>query len=202
MPQDGVCGTSCVAWYPPRMDGRLETATLGGGCFWCVEAVFKELRGVERVEPGYSGGHVENPTYEQVCTGRTGHAEVVQVKFDPRQISYREILEVFFSVHDPTTKDRQGPDVGPQYRSVIFYHDEEQRRTAEEVISELEARRVWERPIVTELAPFTAFYPAEEYHRDYFRRNPGQPYCQVIIAPKVAKFRKEHLQRLKAQPSR
>jgi len=137
-----------------------------------------------------------------VCTGRTGHAEVVQVKFDPRQISYREILEVFFSVHDPTTKDRQGPDVGPQYRSVIFYHDEEQRRTAEGVISELEARRVWERPIVTELAPFTAFYPAEEYHRDYFRRNPGQPYCQVIIAPKVAKFRKEHLQRLKAQPSR
>ncbi|MCA3748221.1 MAG: peptide-methionine (S)-S-oxide reductase MsrA [Rubrobacter sp.] len=184
------------------MDGRLETATLGGGCFWCVEAVFKELRGVERVEPGYSGGHVENPTYEQVCTGRTGHAEVVQVKFDPRQISYREILEVFFSVHDPTTKDRQGPDVGPQYRSVIFYHDEEQRRTAEEVISELEARRVWERPIVTELAPFTAFYPAEEYHRDYFRRNPGQPYCQVIIAPKVAKFREEHLQKLKAQPSR
>ncbi len=202
MPQKGVYGTSCVACYPPHMDGRLETATLGGGCFWCVEAVFEELRGVERVEPGYSGGHVENPTYEQVCTGRTGHAEVVQVKFDPRRISYREILEVFFSVHDPTTKDRQGPDVGPQYRSVIFYHDEEQRRTAEGVISELEARRVWERPIVTELAPFTAFYPAEEYHRDYFRRNPGQPYCQVIIAPKVAKFRKEHLQRLKAQPSR
>ncbi|BBL80156.1 peptide methionine sulfoxide reductase MsrA [Rubrobacter xylanophilus] len=180
------------------MDERLETATLGGGCFWCVEAVFDELRGVERVEPGYSGGHVENPTYEQVCTGRTGHAEVVRVWFDPRQISYRELLEVFFAVHDPTTKDRQGPDVGPQYRSVIFYHDEEQRRTAEEVISELEARGVWERPIVTEVAPFTAFYPAEEYHRDYFRRNPGQPYCQVVIAPKVAKFRKEYLQRLKA----
>ncbi|QYJ15897.1 Peptide methionine sulfoxide reductase MsrA 2 [Rubrobacter xylanophilus DSM 9941] len=180
------------------MDERLETATLGGGCFWCVEAVFDELRGVERVEPGYSGGHVENPTYEQVCTGRTGHAEVVRVWFDPRQISYRELLEVFFAVHDPTTKDRQGPDVGPQYRSVIFYHDEEQRRTAEEVISELEARGVWERPIVTEVAPLTAFYPAEDYHRDYFRRNPGQPYCQVVIAPKVAKFRKEYLQRLKA----
>ncbi|WP_041328376.1 peptide-methionine (S)-S-oxide reductase MsrA [Rubrobacter xylanophilus] len=180
------------------MDGRLETATLGGGCFWCVEAVFDELRGVRRVEPGYSGGHVERPTYEQVCTGLTGHAEVVQVSFDPREISYRELLEVFFAVHDPTTKDRQGPDVGPQYRSVIFYHDEEQRRTAEEVISELEARGIWDGPIVTEVAPFTAFYPAEEYHRDYFRRNPDQPYCRVVIAPKVAKFRKEFLERLKA----
>jgi len=180
------------------MDGRLETATLGGGCFWCVEAVFDELRGVRRVEPGYSGGHVERPTYEQVCTGLTGHAEVVQVSFDPHEISYRELLEVFFAVHDPTTKDRQGPDVGPQYRSVIFYHDEEQRRTAEEVISELEARGIWDGPIVTEVAPFTAFYPAEEYHRDYFRRNPDQPYCRVVIAPKVAKFRKEFLERLKA----
>ena len=188
-----------AAWYPQRrMDGRLETATLGGGCFWCVEAVFDELRGVRRVEPGYSGGHVERPTYEQVCTGLTGHAEVVQVSFDPHEISYRELLEVFFAVHDPTTKDRQGPDVGPQYRSVIFYHDEEQRRTAEEVISELEARGIWDGPIVTEVAPFTAFYPAEEYHRDYFRRNPDQPYCRVVIAHKVAKFRKEFLERLKA----
>jgi peptide-methionine (S)-S-oxide reductase len=175
-----------------------ETATLGGGCFWCIEAVFDELRGVEKVESGYSGGHVENPTYEQVCTGMTGHAEVVRVEFDPEEVSFREILEVFFSVHDPTTKDRQGADVGPQYRSVIFYHDEEQKRVAEEVIADLEAQGIWDRPIVTELAPFEEFYRAEDYHQEYFRNNPGQPYCQVVVAPKVAKFRKEHLERLKA----
>jgi peptide-methionine (S)-S-oxide reductase len=174
-----------------------ETATLGGGCFWCIEAVFDELRGVEKVESGYSGGHVENPTYRAVCTGMTGHAEVVRVEFDPEEVSFREILEVFFSVHDPTTKDRQGADVGPQYRSVIFYHDEEQKRVAGEVISDLEARGIWERPIVTELAPFEEFYRAEDYHQEYFRNNPGQPYCQVVVAPKVAKFRKEHLERLK-----
>lgn len=175
-----------------------EVATLGGGCFWCIEAVFDELRGVEKVESGYSGGHIENPTYEQVCTGMTGHAEVVQVTFDPEEVSYQEILEVFFSVHDPTTKDRQGPDVGPQYRSVIFYHDEEQKRVAEEVISDLEARGIWEDPIVTELAPFEAFYRAEAYHQDYFRNNPDQPYCRLVVAPKVAKFRRQHLDRLKA----
>lgn len=175
-----------------------EKATLAGGCFWCLEAVFEELRGIEKVESGYSGGHVPNPTYEQVCTGTTGHAEVVQLTYDPGVISYREILEVFFTVHDPTTLNRQGPDVGTQYRSAIFYHDEEQRRTAEEVISELEEKGVWEDPIVTEVTPFEAFYPAEEYHREYFRNHPDQPYCRVVIAPKVAKFRKQYLERLKA----
>lgn len=175
-----------------------EKATLAGGCFWCLEAVFEELRGIEKVESGYSGGHVPNPTYEQVCTGTTGHAEVVQLTYDPGVISYREILEVFFTVHDPTTLNRQGPDVGTQYRSAIFYHDEEQRRTAEEVISELEEKGVWEDPIVTEVVPFEAFYPAEEYHREYFRNHPDQPYCRVVIAPKVAKFRKQYLERLKA----
>lgn len=175
-----------------------EKATLAGGCFWCLEAVFEELRGIEKVESGYSGGHVPNPTYEQVCTGTTGHAEVVQLTYDPGVISYREILEVFFTVHDPTTLNRQGPDVGTQYRSAIFYHDEEQRRTAEEVISELEEKGVWENPIVTEVVPFEAFYPAEEYHREYFRNHPDQPYCRVVIAPKVAKFRKQYLERLKA----
>ncbi|WP_273842092.1 peptide-methionine (S)-S-oxide reductase MsrA [Rubrobacter calidifluminis] len=175
-----------------------EKATLAGGCFWCLEAVFEELRGIEKVESGYSGGHVPNPTYEQVCTGTTGHAEVVQLTYDPGVISYREILEVFFTVHDPTTLNRQGPDVGTQYRSAIFYHDEEQRRTAEEVISEFEEKGVWEDPIVTEVTPFEAFYPAEEYHREYFRNHPDQPYCRVVIAPKVAKFRKQYLERLKA----
>lgn len=175
-----------------------EKATLAGGCFWCLEAVFEELRGIEKVESGYSGGHVPNPTYEQVCTGTTGHAEVVQLTYDPGVISYREILEVFFTVHDPTTLNRQGPDVGTQYRSAIFYHDEEQRRTAEEVISELEEKGVWEDPIVTEVVPFEAFYPAEEYHHEYFRNHPDQPYCRVVIAPKVAKFRKQYLERLKA----
>jgi peptide-methionine (S)-S-oxide reductase len=175
-----------------------EKATLAGGCFWCLEAVFEELKGIERVESGYSGGHVENPTYEQVCTGTTGHAEVVQLTFDPEVISYREILEVFFTIHDPTTLNRQGHDVGTQYRSSIFYHDEEQRRTAEEVLSELESEGVWGAPIVTEIVPFEAFYPAEEYHREYFRNHPEQPYCQVVIAPKVAKFRKQYLEKLKA----
>lgn len=177
---------------------RTEVATLGGGCFWCLEAVYDELKGVESVESGYSGGHVENPTYRQVCTGTTGHAEVVRVTFDPEVISYREILEVFFTIHDPTTKDRQGADVGPQYRSVIFYHDEEQRQTAEEVIAGLEAEGVWGDPIVTEVVPFERFYVAEDYHQEYYRNNPYQPYCQVVIAPKVAKFRKQYLERLKS----
>jgi peptide-methionine (S)-S-oxide reductase len=177
---------------------RREVATLGGGCFWCLEAVYDELRGVEKVESGYSGGTVPDPTYRQVCTGTTGHAEVVQVTFDPEVVSFREILEVFFTIHDPTTLNRQGADVGPQYRSAILYHDQEQRRIAEEVISELEAERIWDDPIVTEVTPFEVFYVAEDYHKDYFRNNEYQPYCQVVIAPKVAKFRKQYLERLKA----
>ena len=170
----------------------------GGGCFWCLEAVYQELRGVEKVESGYSGGDVPNPTYRQVCSETTGHAEVVQVTFDPDEVSYRDILEVYFTIHDPTTLNRQGADVGTQYRSVIFYHDEDQKRTAEEVISDLETEGIWNSPIVTEVAPFDEFYVAEDYHQDYFRNNGFQPYCQVIIAPKVAKFRKEHLERLRA----
>jgi peptide-methionine (S)-S-oxide reductase len=175
-----------------------EVATLGGGCFWCLDAVYQELRGVEKVESGYSGGHVPNPTYRQVCSETTGHAEVVQVTFDPAQVSYKDILEVYFSIHDPTTLNRQGADVGTQYRSVVYYHGDDQRRVAEEVISELETEGIWPNPIVTEVAPFDEFYVAEDYHQEYFRNNGFQPYCQVIIAPKVAKFRKQHLERLKA----
>lgn len=175
-----------------------EVATLGGGCFWCLEAVYEELRGVEKVESGYSGGSSPDPTYREVCSGTTGHAEVVQVTFDPSMVSFREILGVFFTIHDPTTLNRQGADVGTQYRSVIFYHDEEQRRVAEEVISELEAEGIWKDPIVTELVPLDAYYGAEDYHQGYFRNNGSQPYCQVIIAPKVAKFRKQYLEQLKA----
>jgi peptide-methionine (S)-S-oxide reductase len=182
------------AMDPPRT----EVATLAGGCFWCLEAVYEELKGVERVESGYSGGTVSDPTYRQVCTGTTGHAEVVQVTFDPEVVSFKEILEVFFTIHDPTTLNRQGADVGPQYRSAIFYHDEEQRRVAEGVISELEAERVWDNPIVTEVTPFDTFYVAEDYHQGYYRNNEYQPYCQVVIAPKVAKFRSKYLARLKA----
>jgi peptide-methionine (S)-S-oxide reductase len=180
------------------VSSRTEVATLGGGCFWCLEAVYDELRGVESVESGYSGGSVPNPTYRQVVTGTTGHAEVVQVTFDPEAVSFREILEVFFTIHDPTTLNRQGADVGPQYRSAIFYHDEEQRRVAEELISELEAEGVWDHPIVTEVTPFERFYIAEDYHQKYYRNNAYQPYCQVVITPKVAKFRKQYLERLKA----
>src|SRR3954465_5878093 len=177
---------------------HLATATLGGGCFWCTEAVFQNLRGVTQVRSGYAGGHVENPTYEQVCTARTGHAEVVQITYDPAVISYQDLLEVFFTTHDPTTPNRQGNDVGPQYRSVIFYHDAEQERVARDVIKAVNERRIWNRAIVTEVSPLPAFYPAEAYHDDYFARNPGQPYCQVIIEPKVAKLRKQHLDKLKA----
>ncbi len=177
---------------------RSETATLAGGCFWCLEAVFKELTGVEQVVSGYSGGHTSNPTYEEVCMGTTGHAEVVQATFDPVAISFRELLEVFFAIHDPTTLNRQGPDVGTQYRSAIFYHDADQKSVAEEVVADMEGRGVWSRPIVTEVLPLNTFYPAEEYHHDYYRRNPDQPYCQLIIDPKVSKFRKEYLTRLRA----
>ncbi|OLC38231.1 MAG: peptide-methionine (S)-S-oxide reductase [Gemmatimonadetes bacterium 13_1_40CM_4_65_7] len=174
-----------------------EVATLAGGCFWCLEAVFEQLRGVSKVTSGYTGGHVANPTYEAVCTGTTGHAEVTQVTFDPDVVSYRDLLGVFFSLHDPTTVNRQGGDVGTQYRSAIFYHDDEQRRTAEEVIRELEAEHIFDDPIVTTIEPQKAFYPAEEYHREYYRRNPNQPYCRAVIAPKVAKLRTKYLQKLK-----
>ncbi len=170
---------------------RTETATLGGGCFWCLEAVYQELEGVERVESGYAGGHVPDPTYEQVCAGSTGHAEVVQVEFDPGTISYREILEVFFTIHDPTTPNRQGADVGPQYRSIVLYHSAEQRDEAARTVAELEADGAYGGdPIVTEIEPLEVFHPAEERHRDYYRRNTEQPYCQVVIDPKLAKFRK------------
>lgn len=174
----------------------LEIATLGGGCFWCLEAVYSELKGVLKVESGYSGGDVKNPTYDQVCSDETGHAEVVQVTYDPDVITYREILEVFFSIHDPTTPNRQGADVGTQYRSVIFYHDDNQKRVAEEVMREVEKSDIWGRPIVTQLVPFVEFFKAEEYHQNYFRNNPNQPYCQVVVAPKVAKFRKKYFDRL------
>jgi peptide-methionine (S)-S-oxide reductase len=174
-----------------------EVATLAGGCFWCLEAVFAELKGVERVVSGYAGGSVPNPSYEAVCSGSTGHAEVVQITFDPRVISYRDLLNVFFTIHDPTTLNRQGYDVGEQYRSAIFYHSPEQQATAESVIAELAAAKLWKGPIVTALEPFTVFYPAEEYHQEYFERNPYQPYCRAIIAPKVAKARQHFLAMLK-----
>jgi peptide-methionine (S)-S-oxide reductase len=169
--------------------GEHAVATFAGGCFWCLEAAFSELRGVERVESGYAGGRVPDPSYEAVCTGTTGHAEVVQVTFDPAVITFGDLLHVFFGIHDPTTMDRQGADIGPQYRSAIFYHDAAQRAEAERVIAELTAERIWDDPIVTELVPFEAFYPAEDYHRDYYRRNPAQAYCRAVIAPKVAKLR-------------
>jgi peptide-methionine (S)-S-oxide reductase len=178
------------------LDNR-EVTTLAGGCFWCLEAVFDHLKGVVDVVSGYSGGVKPEPTYREVCTGATGHAEVVQVTFDPMKISFKEILEVFFSIHDPTTLNRQGADVGTQYRSAIFYHTLEQKAIAEQVISELSKEKLWDNPIVTEVTSYIRFYPAEDYHQEYFDHNPNQPYCQVVIAPKVAKFRKEHLERLK-----
>ncbi|OAN37143.1 peptide-methionine (S)-S-oxide reductase [Chloroflexus islandicus] len=168
----------------------LETATLAGGCFWCLEAVYDQVIGVQDVVSGYTGGHVPNPTYRQVCDGDTGHAEAVQIRFDPSQISYRELLEIFFSIHDPTTLNRQGADVGTQYRSAIFYHSDEQRQIAEQLVRELSEQQVFRDPIVTEIVPATTFYPAEDYHQEYFARNPYQPYCQFVVAPKVAKFHK------------
>ena len=176
----------------------MATATLAGGCFWCLEAVFLRLRGVQRVESGYAGGHVENPGYRAVCTGTTGHAEVVQIDFDPEVITYRELLEVFFAIHDPTTLNRQGADVGTQYRSAIFYHDEAQKQAAERTIGELEEQKIWDDPIVTEIVPLERFYPAEDSHREYYDRNPEQGYCQVVISPKVAKLRQKFAEKLKA----
>ncbi|RJP47140.1 MAG: peptide-methionine (S)-S-oxide reductase [Anaerolineaceae bacterium] len=181
------------------MNANHQIATLAGGCFWCLEAVFDELNGVVSVESGYSGGHVDNPSYKAVCNGDTGHAEVVQVTFDPSVISYRDLLTVFFTIHDPTTLNRQGADVGTQYRSAIFYHDETQRADAEAVIRELTESRLWANPIVTEVAPFTKFYMAEDYHQEYFANNPSQPYCMAVVAPKVVKFRKHFTERLKKQ---
>lgn len=178
-------------------EGQLETATLAGGCFWCVETIFERLQGVERVISGYTGGHVANPTYEQVCTGTTGHAEAVRVEFDPLEISYRELLEIFFAFHDPTTPDRQGNDVGTQYRSAIFSHDETQAQTAREVIAELTEQGVFPAPIVTHVEPVAEFYAAEDYHQGYYRANPNQGYCQAVIAPKVAKLRQKLASRLR-----
>lgn len=172
-------------------------ATLAGGCFWCLEAAFGQLRGVERVESGYTGGQVPNPTYERVCSGTTGHAEVVQVTFDPEVMSFADLLHVFFTIHDPTTLNQQGADVGTQYRSAIFYHDALQKAEAERVIAELGAEKVWDDPIVTEVKPLDKFFPAEEYHRDYYRRNPNQGYCRAVVAPKVAKVRKLYFDKLK-----
>jgi peptide-methionine (S)-S-oxide reductase len=175
-----------------------QQATLAGGCFWCLEAVYDQLRGVENVQSGYAGGRRPNPTYEQVCTGTTGHAEVVQITYDDEQVSFRDLLDVFFTIHDPTTLNRQGGDVGTQYRSAIFYHDDSQKEESEAKIRELEADQTWSDPIVTQVEPLEKFYPAEDYHRDYFERNPGQAYCAVVIAPKVAKARKHFLDKLKA----
>ena len=177
-------------------------ATLAGGCFWCLEAVYDRLQGVESVESGYMGGQRPNPTYEAVCNGDTGHAEVVRVTFDPKVLSYRDLLEVFFVIHDPTTLNRQGADAGTQYRSVILTHSDEQRAAAEEIRGELERDKIFDDPIVTEIAPLTVFYPAEEYHRDYFSRNPNQPYCRAVVAPKVSKFRKQFLEMLRKDRAR
>ena len=181
--------------------GSREVATLAGGCFWCLEAVFDDMQGVESVESGYMGGRNANPTYEQVCGGNTGHAEVVQITFDPAAVSFKDILQVFFVIHDPTTRDRQGNDVGTQYRSAIFYHSDKQKAQAEEVIAEISKAALYRDPIVTEIAPASTFYLAEGYHQEYFARNPYQPYCQGVVAPKVAKFRKHFIDKLK-KPAR
>jgi peptide-methionine (S)-S-oxide reductase len=180
-----------------RINPALEVAYLAGGCFWCLEAVYDELKGVVDVVSGYSGGQTEHPSYEVVCTGETGHAETVQVTFDPQVITYRQLLEVFFTIHDPTTLNRQGADVGTQYRSAIFYHNPEQKATAEQVIHDLEKQKIWGKPIVTQVLPFSVFYQAEAYHQEYFKRNPYQGYCMAVIAPKVSKFRHTYLEMLK-----
>jgi len=176
-----------------------QIATLAGGCFWCLEAVFDEVKGVQSVESGYAGGHVENPDYKAVCTGMTGHAEVVRVTFDPEVVSYKNLLNVFFGIHDPTTLNRQGADLGTQYRSAIFYHDDEQKAIAEQVIQDLEAQKIWDDPIVTTLEKMEAFYIAEDYHQEYFANNPFQPYCAAVVRPKVVKFRKQYMEMLKKE---
>ena len=180
-----------------KEDNGYQVATLAGGCFWCLEAVYEQLKGVKSVTSGYSGGNVANPSYKLVCTGMTGHAEVVQIVFDPKVVSYSELLQVFFTIHDPTTLNRQGADVGTQYRSAIFYHNLEQKSDAEKTIEDIETAKIWDDPIVTQVVPFEDFYPAEDYHQEYFRNNTNQPYCQIVIAPKVAKFRRQYVSRLK-----
>ena len=177
----------------------IEVTTLGAGCFWCTEAVFSQLKGVEKIEPGYSGGNLENPSYEQVSTGKTGHAEVAQITFDPAVISFKEILQIFFSTHDPTSLNRQGADIGTQYRSVIFHHNDEQKAITEQVIKEFSEEGAFDAPIVTQVEPLKAFYKAEDYHREYYSRHPEQPYCRVVIAPKIGKFRQLYLSKLKLQ---
>jgi peptide-methionine (S)-S-oxide reductase len=179
------------------MGRSTDIATLGGGCFWCLEAIFKDLRGVDSVISGYAGGQVKNPTYQEVCTGTTGHAEVVQITFDPAEVGFRDLLRIFFVFHDPTTLDRQGEDVGSQYRSVIFTRNDEETKLAHDIKGEVGEQALWPRPVVTEVTPFESFYPAEAYHKDYFLNNPGQGYCRVVIAPKVSKFRKEYVEYLK-----
>ncbi|HEX9385504.1 MAG TPA: peptide-methionine (S)-S-oxide reductase MsrA [Anaerolineales bacterium] len=183
------------------MNTNLQTATLAGGCFWCLEAVYDEIKGVQGVESGYAGGQMDNPTYRAVCNGDTGHAEVVQVHFDLNIVSYRDLLNVFFAIHDPTTLNRQGADTGTQYRSAIFYHDDEQKKVAEELIKDLNAQKIWDRPIVTEVTKLDKFYMAEDYHQEYFARNPYQPYCMAVVSPKVSKFRKHFIEMLKKQPA-
>jgi peptide-methionine (S)-S-oxide reductase len=180
-----------------NQEKHLEVATLGGGCFWCLEAVYDDLQGVVNVDSGYSGGSTPSPSYQQVCSGETGHAEVVQITFDPEITSYKEILEIFFTIHNPTTLNRQGADVGTQYRSVIFYHDEQQKETAGQVIKEIEQLGIWEDPIVTQLQPVEKFFIAEDYHQEYFKKNPYQGYCQMVVAPKVSKFRQKFAHKLK-----
>jgi peptide-methionine (S)-S-oxide reductase len=182
---------------PTTSEQDRQVATLAGGCFWCLEAVFEQVQGVHEVISGYAGGHVDNPTYKQVCTGTTGHAEVVRITFDPDVITYRELLEIFFDIHDPTTLNRQGADVGTQYRSAIFYHDATQKAVAEGLIAELEAKGTWPDPIVTEVTALETFYPAEDYHQTYYRNNAGQPYCRAVITPKVRKFRQHFEAKLK-----
>jgi peptide-methionine (S)-S-oxide reductase len=182
---------------PQGSMSELGSATLGGGCFWCLEAVYEQLQGVIGVESGYAGGHVQAPTYEAVCSATTGHAEVVQIRFDAAVVGFSDLLEVFFAIHDPTTKDRQGNDVGPQYRSAIFYHDEEQAATARAVIGDLEQESEYDDPIVTEVVPLERFWPAEEYHRQYFERNASQPYCAMVVGPKVSRFRQRFGDRMK-----
>jgi peptide-methionine (S)-S-oxide reductase len=177
------------------MSNQFETATLAGGCFWCLEAVFDEIKGIESVESGYSNGHVMNPSYSDVCNGNTGHAEVIRIKFDPSMISFRDLLNVFFAIHDPTTMNRQGGDVGVQYRSAIFYHSPEQKAVAEQTISELNTQKIWSSPIVTEVTAVNNYFVAEDYHQEYFARNQNQPYCQAVVAPKVSKFRKHYYAR-------
>ena len=183
--------------FQPDQNRTSHIITVGGGCFWCTEAIFKELRGVIKVVPGYSGGNVKNPSYREVCTGSTGHAEVIQITYNPELITISEILEVFFMTHDPTTLNRQGPDTGTQYRSAIFYHSEEQKKAAENIIKQYETEKIFEMPVVTEITPFKAFYPAENYHHDYFEQNKRQPYCQFVISPKIEKFKEKYKDRLK-----